>query len=1080
MRQKKTKGIARSIKERAERIGRTPFQDEAPIEIDEDELLYEELDRLTRTMDTDDELRAMGLTNGIGRTNGLINGLGRTNGLINGNGRTNGLVNGVGRINGLINGTGRTNGLVNGVGRTNGLINGIGRTNGMINGNGWTNGLINGIGRTNGKINGSEVGDYEYMDEGFEDPKGRRPRRRKLALVRYSAIIMGLLFLFSVSISLIPEEPGKPPRITVDGQLTDWSGIERYNEPASSENSDVDLETYAVLSERDVLSVLMTVRGTALGDPTGYDAFYLFVDADDSEATGYLHEGLGVDYAIEIYGSSNSVKTASILEFQPGDQHNWSAFTRIGSINAAVSGSNLEAQIPIALAGFITEDSIFTIHTDDFIGGGLDSSLNFREELGALEVTFQAVEEDCIVASVQQDLVQLTFAARGSEVAVNSVSITIEGLGQLESVAPFNLPSSQVTVRTVGLSSLTADPGDLITITLNEVRADRPVKIRGESVKCYYQSAPSEKKIDGWFGDWSGEAEIDTQNLPLDQASRDIKEYSASLEPTLNETFFYARVFGEMLEGSSVPRKILKSLAVQGDPNPVPAAPRLWKEKRTGEDFLRIYIDSNTSDVDGAHINNFPLIPDYMIQVTGKNGVILNRSVFEWGPGWDFLMSIPAEKNMDSIEISVPSWLFGSMNNTGMLFDMTDWRSLGDSNSLQTAWQSRSGTRTVYVVQNTNNAATTTAYSTQRKVFHDGTYFWSFYYDGVQGKTMYEYSDEGDDWTNTAVSAFSTSGVLYPSVWYDSGNSAVYIVGDTSASDATVITRKGTISGTSISWGSEYTVTVSGSSIGSKVAFIGQDSSGYLWVISSSQETNYNCAAVRSTNTDDISAWDSRTVMRTAGDVTNNYVFPMIYPLSGGDMYAIWYADGNIEGRGYTSSGSSWDANEVSIASTSASKTNRGPSVVVDSSGTVHLIYSDTSGYIQYEYKTSGGSWTSGTDPEGSQTANAYPTLTLLTSNDNLYAFYIRSNQIYCKKWTGSSWSSVTLTTDTQPKVHLTSVYSVANDYRIGWDWREYDGFNEEYNIIFERIPEFSDILPPFLGILFVSFASRKLKGRKR
>lgn len=1069
MRPRKTKGIARSIKERAERIGRAPFQDETPIEIDEDELLYEELDRLTRTKDIDDELRAKGLTNGIGRTNGLINGLGRTNGLINGNGRTNGRVNGIGRINGLINGTGRTNGLVNGVGRTNGLINGNGRTNG----------LINGIGRTNGMINGTEVGDYEYLDEGFEDPKGRRPRRKKLALIRYSAIIMGLLFLFSVSTSMIPEEPGKPSRITVDGQLSDWSGIERYNEPGSSENSDVDLQTYAVLSEKEILSVLMTVQGTALGDPTGYDAFYLFVDADISMATGYLHEGLGVDYAIEIYGGGNSVKVASLLEFQPGDQHNWSAFTTIGGIDAAVSGSNLEAQIPLSIAWSISEDSIFAIHTDDFEGGGLDSSLHFREELGALEVTFQAVEENCIITSVPQDVIQLTFVARGSEVAVDSVSITMEGLGQLGSVAPFNLPSSQVTVRTVGLSSLTANPGDLIIFTLNEVRADRPVKIRGESVKCYYQSAPSEKKIDGWFGDWSGEAEIDDQNLPLDQASRDIKEYSASLEPTLNETFFYARVFGEMLEGSSVPRKIVKSLA-QGDPNYVPAAPRQWKEKRTGEDFLRIYIDSNTSDVDGAHINNFPMILDYMIQVTGKNGVILNSSVFEWGPGWDFLMSIPAEKNMDSIEMSVPSWLFGSVNNTEMLFDMTDWRSSGDSNSLQTAWQSRSGTRTVYLVQNTNNAATTTAYSTQRKVFHDGTYFWSFYYDGVQGKTMYEYSNEGDDWTNTAVSAFSTSGVLYPSVWYDSGNSAVYIIGDNSASDTTVITRKGAISGTSISWGSEYTVTVSGSSLGSKVAFISQDSSGYLWVISSSQETNYNCAAVRSTNTDDISAWDSRTVIRTAGDVSNNYVYPMIYPLGSGDVYAIWYADGNIEGRGYDAGSSSWDANEVSIVTTTASKTNRGPSAVVDSSNTIHLIYSDTNGYIKYRYKTTAGSWTDGSsDPEAVESANGYPTLSILTSNDDLYAFYIRSNQVRCKKWGGSSWSTITMSTDGLSKTYLTSTYSASQENWTALNWRGYESFDDETRVYFERVPEFSDILPPFLSVLIIGLASKRMSKRK-
>jgi hypothetical protein len=1024
----RTKKISKSIQEHARKMRESSSNRVLDPQLDNDELLYKELDDIARMND---------------------------------------------RVNGM------DRGMVNGRGRTNGLINGVGRTNGLINGNGRTNGLVNGRGRTNGFVNGIESAGYDFIDHDPEDPRRRRPQRRRLLLLRYSAIILGLLFLFSVSISLIPEEPRKPSIITIDGRMDDWDGVSSYSEHEASSNPDIDLESYSFVVEKELLSLHMEFRGTALGDTVGFDGVYLFIDSDGLEATGYLYEGLGVDYAVEIFGSNNTVEGASIMSYGSVDQNNWSAFFSIGRVQAMASGSDLEAQIRISYFGEMTENTRFSIHTNDYEGGELDSSLQVGEVYGALEVFVRGIEENCIIAHVPQDVLMLTFAARGSAVSIDSVSVSLSEQGTLSSVASFDLPASQPVVRIVSISSLTASPGDLITISLDEVQADRPVRVRGGLLKCYYQSAPSQKLVDGWFGDWTESAETDDRNLPVDQASTDMKEYSASQEPLLNETLFYAKVHGPLFQGSSIPKKLIKMKKSEGEPSPVPPSPVQWKPRMSGEDFLRIYIDSNSSDHTGANMGAFQITPDYMIQIIGVNGRILSKSLLRWEHKWTYVSGVAAEKNDDSIEASIPSWLLTPMNNTEMLFEMTDWKSIGDRQLLLTTWQTRSGTRGVYTVETTTSSATSTAYSTQRKLFHDGTYFWSFYYDGDESATMYEYSSDGSTWSSTSVAAFSTSSVMYASVWYDSGNSVVYIVGDTSASDTTVIVRKGTISGTSISWGSEYTVTVSNSNLGSKVAFISQDTSGYLWVISSSQETDYNCAAARSTNTNDVSAWESLTVMRTGGDVPNDYVFPMIYPLSDGDMYAIWYADGNIEGRGYDASGGSWDSNEVSIASTSDGKTNRGPSAVVDSTDTIHLIYSDTSGYVRYHYKPSGSSWTDGTDPEASQTANAYPTLTVLSSNDDLYAFYIRSSQIYCKKWAGGSWSSVTLTTDTVPKVHLTSAYSASTDYRIGWEWREYDSFDEEYSIKFERIPEFQDVLPLFLGILAMGLASKRI-GRMR
>ncbi|MFQ6061236.1 MAG: hypothetical protein ACE5KV_08115, partial [Thermoplasmata archaeon] len=715
----------------------------------------------------------------------------------------------------------------NGRGRVNGLVNGVGRVNGMVNGRGRVNGLVNGVGRVNGMVNGQGPLSHRADIELDESANGKPPRRR-LIFLRYCVIILSLVFLFSVSVSLIPEEPEKISRITIDGELADWSGIDRYLQQSTSPNPNIDIEDFSLVVEKKVVSFLVTVRGTILGDRIGYDAVYIFIDIDGSEVTGYLHTGLGVDYAIEIYGGNNSVEHSSLLRFESNDQYNWSAFHSIGRVKSKASGKSLEVQVMTSSIDPITDRTLFAFHTSDFDGGEAHSSLHIGREYGSLEVKQESIEGSCILESIPQSVLRLSFMARGSAVSVESVVVSLHGQGQLSSIPPFTVQPSETVVKIVSISSLSAEPEELIGVSLVEVRADRAVTIHGKGAKCYFEKPPNRKMVDGWFGDWNESILTDSQDLSFDHRNVDIFKFASVYDELRNETFFYAKVYGKILEGSSIPKVVQKPKKV-GEPSPVSPAPVRVVPRKTGEDFLRIYIDSNSTD----KIWEGQMRPDFMIQITGVDGEILNRSVFSWKNGWKYLSGPPAENNEDSIEVSLSRSVFSVLENTTVVFEMTDWRRTGDRQLLQTEWHSNWRTRSVYVIQTTTSSATSTAFSTQRKLFYDGTYFWSFYYDGGQSQTMYEYSSDGSTWTSTPVSAFSTSDVRYASVWYDSSNSAVYIVGDTTASDTTVIVRKGTISGTSISWGSEYTVTVSGASLGSKVAYITRASDGYIWVISS-------------------------------------------------------------------------------------------------------------------------------------------------------------------------------------------------------------------------------------------------------
>src|SRR5437899_1027107 len=199
-------------------------------------------------------------------------------------------------------------------------------------------------------------------------------------------------------------------------------------------------------------------------------------------------------------------------------------------------------------------------------------------------------------------------------------------------------------------------------------------------------------------------------------------------------------------------------------------------------------------------------------------------------------------------------------------------------------------------------------YNYQRKIFYDGTYYWAFYGDGTN--TVYTYSPDTYTWENTVINAFTTTGLDFVSVWYyDSGTTkTVYAVADSTTGHTAVNVRKGTISGTTITWGTEATVTVSATSFANKPAFITRDSNGYLWIASKSQPTsgNFNVAVVKSTNPDDVSAWASLATIADTSSTTGS-VYATILPLSGGNMYAVWYQDGSINGKKYTGS---WGSQE--------------------------------------------------------------------------------------------------------------------------------------------------------------------------
>lgn len=179
--------------------------------------------------------------------------------------------------------------------------------------------------------------------------------------------------------------------------------------------------------------------------------------------------------------------------------------------------------------------------------------------------------------------------------------------------------------------------------------------------------------------------------------------------------------------------------------------------------------------------------------------------------------------------------------------------------------------------------------------------------------------------------------------------------------------------------------------------------------------------AAQSVSANDISTWGTTEILDSSA---NSNKYGVIVPRTSGGVTAVWMDGTAIESKNYSGS---WDSSPTSVA-TGVSGLTTSLSAVADSSGNVHLVYINSSNNTVYRQFTS--SWQTAVTLD-SNSGNAYPSISLDSSNNDLYAFWIRNDDIFYKKgvstyasgnWdtNATSWQTVgTLT-------WISSVYSYA------------------------------------------------------
>ena len=170
---------------------------------------------------------------------------------------------------------------------------------------------------------------------------------------------------------------------------------------------------------------------------------------------------------------------------------------------------------------------------------------------------------------------------------------------------------------------------------------------------------------------------------------------------------------------------------------------------------------------------------------------------------------------------------------------------------------------------------------------------------------------------------------------------------------------------------------------------------------------------------------------------------------------------------------------------------NAPPSAVVDSKGVMHIVYGSghkvtgsARPFIYYTHNVTGG--TTFTTPlrldsVSSTNGNVYPTISLDESTGNLFAFWVQidNQNIIGKKNVSGTWSSVSTGPQTgYTKQFLTSIYSAPREYNICWMWTQ--NTTGSIDVVFDKIPEFSDAFVPVLMlIIMVAVFRRRTAGAK-
>jgi hypothetical protein len=412
------------------------------------------------------------------------------------------------------------------------------------------------------------------------------------------------------------------------------------------------------------------------------DSFYLFVDSDGSVDSGYSVASIGADYMLEMHGWDQKIESASLMLYDTvTDRFNWTSWASIDSLVVAIDGEKLEAtaNLPVAL----TSDSRYVLLAqDNMLDQASSVSFPVPEKGGALIILQErgsgvSTLTGLIPATDSVSLARLVLRCEGTSGRVETIMPVVAGAGPASRIADISLsPGESQTVEIVVDTSSTLSQS-LVSTYVSDAGVSstfEDVVVIGEPIRAYVSSPPTSIRIDGAFGDWAGHVVADKDNESVSNPNVNITAIG-SVNSTAYAAF-YVSVQGQVFEGSYVPATKGKPTSQGG--GGVPITPR----RKTGEDFLRIYIDADVSNTTGQLVQRSAKLigADYMLEVEGVNGIVTSKSLKMYSSGaWNQIVAaVLAAADSRQVETSVPTASIGGATSFVAIVETTDWRSRSD------------------------------------------------------------------------------------------------------------------------------------------------------------------------------------------------------------------------------------------------------------------------------------------------------------------------------------------------------------------------------------------------------------------
>lgn len=962
---------------------------------------------------------------------------------------------------------------------------------GLTNGRGAINGtgLVNGTGMINGTA-------------------GARPRaasrRRGIAASRWPflAVLVALIIIIPAFIymSYSKDEEG----FSVDGRFGDWDDSDMYSMSILTTSPLTVVEEWAVGTEDTKVFLYVKARGDIMGT-SSVESLFLFVDSDDDPGTGFIVGALGADFMIELDGWNDTVQSSNVFTYDSSDPYDWSKWRSLGGVVSRLDGSSLEAMGNIQSTP--SPDAKFLLASQDQMNRRMVSTS--VPAAGGVLVVAQRLSDSAPVSGVlpssaSAPLLTLEFTCDGVGGTVTAVDVETSGVSSMaDEVGTFSLQVGEVVVRHLAADTSGLSAGQLVSayVMSSGIQSSfASVVVTGHPARAYVSSAPSEAHIDGAFGEWYGRTASDVDLIEVANANVDVNE--VGVFNTTDQAAFFVSVDGEMLGGSYVP-------VIKGKPVPGGGGGPVVPVRKTAEDITWIFIDSDMSAATGKlmSVDSKVIGADYRIEVRGVQGAVVSSSLHQYtGTLWALVDDdVPAEVDLHRLEVAVAASSIGGQAALDFIIQTTDWRAVGDFASLDEATMLAltgglsMGVGTEAWAVDSSMSQSATATSVQRKLFYDGTNFWSLYFDGSD--TVCKYSSTGGlSWTD-AGQVFETTGIWKTSLWYDSSAGKVYVIGDSSSASEYAYIRNGTVTASpaSITWGNEYQLDVSTTNhaCADKDTYITKDATGSVWVVVETRihatEQRYNLRTASTASGDDIEGTWTDQGNLVSPRVNDPYGSATLLPGKAGSGVAVWAVysyEGSVRSR--THSGSGWSSEMVLYAAgTSTDNTIYAPSsALIDGNGVVHVLYGtgDMSGSnwkpnIHHIYSTSTSTWSSPISwASDSNVVFRYPSISLDTSTGNVYALWISdapsADGVEVRKNVSGSWSSLSVAQTTFVKTNLTAIYSAPAEAYICWQWTQ--NTTPQYDVVFDKIPEFSDAALPVLFVLTIFIAIYRRRSRDR